>query len=170
MIRAKSLKADQAGACRYDLAVERSGPMRTRAQIFPWLTPSLRKRLRAYAAKRGATESSVVESALLQYLDAETTDRALLLRRLDRVGTGLSTLHRDFDIVSQALGVFFQLWFAHTPRIPDDAKAAAEQIALKRYDQFLDHVAAQIMGGQRFAQEIARDVGPSETAAGENDK
>lgn len=144
--------------------------MRTRDQIFPWLTPALRKRLRVYAAKRAASESSVVESALLQYLDGDATDRALLLRRLDRVASSLSTLQRDFDLVSQALGVFIQLWFAHTPRIPDEAKAGAEQTALKRYDQFLDHVATQIIGGQRFAREIARDDRGSAHAAGEAEK
>jgi hypothetical protein len=143
--------------------------MRTRDQIFPWLTPGLRKRLRTYAAKRGATESSIVESALLQYLDADTTDRALLLRRLDRVSRGLAALQRDFDLVSQSFGVFIQIWFAHTPRIPDDAKPGAEQTALQRYGQFLDHVAAQIMKGQRFAREIAPAVDRSE-AEGADEK
>jgi len=134
------------------------------------LTPAVRKRLRLFASRRGATESSVVESALLQYLDGDVIDRALLLRRLDRLGGRVATLQRDFDLLSQAFGVFLQVWFAHTPRIPDDAKGAAEESALSRYAQFLDHVGTQIMSGQRFAREIAPDSEKSDHAPKDDDK
>jgi hypothetical protein len=141
--------------------------MKTRDQIFPYLTRALRKRLRLYASQRGSTESSVVELALLNYLDAEVTDRALLLRRLDRVGRGLATLQRDFDLLSQGFGVFVQLWFAHTPRLPDDAKAAAEKEAIRRYSQFLDHVVAEITAGRRFAREVGPDTAEPEVRSHE---
>jgi hypothetical protein len=121
---------------------------------------ALRQRLRLYAARRRATESSVVESALNQYLDHEMTDRALILRRLNRVDRQNSTLQRDFDLLSQAFGVFVQVWFAHTPQIPEGGRAAAEQTALKRYGRFLDHVSRQLEDGSRFARELAPDSEP----------
>lgn len=137
--------------------------MKTRQQIFPYVTRPLRKRLRLYAAQRGSTESSVVEAALLSYLDAEVTDRALMIRRLDRVTRTVGTLRRDIDLLSQGFGVFVQLWFAHTPRLPDEVKATAEREAMRRYSQFLDHVVREIDCGRRFAHEAApAEVGPAE--------
>jgi len=127
--------------------------MKTRQQIFPYVTRPLRKRLRLYAAQRGSTESSVVEAALLSYLDADVTDRALMIRRLDRVTRTVGALRRDVDLLSQGFGVFVQLWFAHTPRLPDEAKATAEREAMRRYSQFLDHVVREIDSGRRFAHE-----------------
>jgi hypothetical protein len=138
--------------------------MKNRDQIFPYLTPSLRKRLRLYASKRGSTESSIVEAALLGYLDADVTDRALLIRRLDRVSRGMTSLRRDIDLLSQGFGVFMQLWFAHTPRISDESKAAAEREALRRYSQFLDHVVREIEAGRRFAHEAAVSAEGESTA------
>jgi len=131
--------------------------MKTRDQIFPYLTPALRKRLRLYASRRGATESSVVERALVDYLDGDVTDRALILRRLDRLSRGLTTAQRDVELLAQGFGVFVQLWFAHTPRIADDARAAAEKEALRRYSQFLDHVVSEIAAGRRFARDASSD-------------
>jgi predicted transcriptional regulator len=131
--------------------------MKTRDQIFPYLTPALRKRLRLYASRRGSTESSVVERALIDYLDGDVTDRALILRRLDRQSRGLTTVQRDVELLAQGFGLFVQLWFAHTPRIADDYRAAAEKEALRRYSQFLDHVVSEIAAGRRFARDESSD-------------
>ncbi len=132
--------------------------MKTRDQIFPYLAPSLRKRLRVYASRRGSTESSVVERALVDYLDGDVTDRALILRRLDRQNRGIAVLKRDVELLAQGFGVFVQLWFAHTPRIADASRAAAEKEALRRYSQFLDHVVSEIAAGRRFAREASSDT------------
>lgn len=134
--------------------------MRTKGQIRSWLPTALRQRVRLYAARRGATESSVVESALNEYLDHEITDRALILRRLNRLDRQILTFQRDFDLLSQAFGVFVQVWFAHTPQIPEAGRTAAEQTALKRYTRFLEHVSRQLEDGTRFARELAPDAEP----------
>jgi hypothetical protein len=128
--------------------------MRTRSQIFPWVPPALRKRLRTYAARKGVTESAVVQAALQEHLDSEATDRALILRRLDRAGRAMATFHRDFELLSQAFAVYVQLWFAHTPRVTPDARAAAEQGASRRYRQFLDYVSKQFGEGDRFIRDV----------------
>ena len=130
----------------------------TREQIFPDLTPTLRKRLRLYASRRGASESSIVERALTDHLDGDVTDRALILNRLDRQVRGLATLQRDVELLAQGFGLFVQLWFAHTPRIADDLRAAAEKEALRRYSQFLDHVVSEIAAGRRFARDAAEQL------------
>jgi len=129
--------------------------MRTRQQIYPCVTPALRKRLTLYASKRGTSYSSVVEAALVQYLDADTTDRTLLLRRLDRVGRDLAVVERDLDVLSHAFGIFLQVWFAHTPQIDEGMKRSAEQDALQRYSRFLDHLAAEAVKSESFVRQVS---------------
>lgn len=129
--------------------------MRTRQQIYPCITPALRKRLSLYAAKKGTSYSSVVEAALAQYLDGDASDRALLLRRLDRIGQNLAVLERDLDVLSHAFGVFLQVWLAHTPPIDEGMKASAEQSARQRYSRFLDHLAAEAMKSESFVRQVA---------------
>ena len=129
--------------------------MRTRQQIYPCITPALRKRLSLYASKKGTSYSSVVEAALAQYLDADASDRALLLRRLDRIGQDVAVLERDLDVLSHAFGVFLQVWLAHTPPIDEGMKRTAEQSARERYSRFLDHLAAEAMKGESFVRQVA---------------
>lgn len=129
--------------------------MRTRQQIYPCVTPALRKRLALYASKKGTSYSSVVEAALTQYLDADATDRALLLRRLDRIGRDLTSVERDLDILSHAFGIFLQVWLAHTPEIDDGMKRSAEQNARERYSRFLDHLAAEAMKSESFVRQVS---------------
>lgn len=129
--------------------------MRTRQQIYPCVTPALRKRLSLYASKKGTSYSSVVEAALMQYLDGDASDRALVLRRLDRVGRDLAVLERDLDVLSHAFGVFLQVWLAHTPPIDAGMKPTAEQSARERYARFLDHLAAEAMKGESFVRQVA---------------
>ena len=129
--------------------------MRTRQQIYPCVTPALRKRLGLYASKKGTSYSSVVEAALLQYLDGDASDRALLLRRLDRIGRDLAALERDIDVLSHAFGVFLQVWLAHTPAIDEASKRSAEQSARERYSRFLDHLSAEATKGESFVRQVA---------------
>lgn len=129
--------------------------MRTRQQIYPCVTPEVRKRLALYASKKGTSYSSVVEAALVQYLDGDTTDRALILRRLDRIGRDLALLERDLDVFSHAFGLFLQVWFAHTPAIDEGMKRSAEQNARQRYSRFLDHLAAEAMKSESFVRNVS---------------
>ena len=131
--------------------------MRTRQQIHPFLSRGLHKRLAFYASHKNATQSSVVESALVRYLDEEVTDRAWILRRLDRIEANAANQTRNTELLSQAFGVFVQLWFAHTPRLADDAKAGAEQSAARRYSQFIEHVSTEVASGRSFAGEKISD-------------
>ena len=137
--------------------------MRTRKQIHPFLNPGLRKRLALYASQEGATQSAVVESALIRYLDEKVTDRDLILRRLDRIDTNAATQTQNSELLSHAFGVFVQLWFAHAPRLPDDAKAGAEQSASRRYAQFIEHVLSQAASGRSFIGEIVPERDQEDT-------
>jgi hypothetical protein len=117
-------------------------------------------------ASSGVTESAVVEAALRQYLDG-TSDKTLLLRRLDRLGRAVERDHRDLEILTETFAVFIRLWFAHTPSIPEDGKNAARMTAETRYRQFVKHVAEQYSGGRRFLDDLPHDDVLSDADLGE---
>lgn len=51
-----------------------------------------------------------------------------------------------------------KIWFAHAPRIDDNAKEFARRTAEARYLRFVEHVAEQFSGGQRFLDDLPREV------------
>ena len=126
-------------------------------RIYPYLAPQLRERLTKHCAADHTTESAVVREALDQYFGGGTSDFALVLRRLDRLSRALERVHRDVEILSQAFAMFVRLWFAHTPRLPREARPAAKASAEARYRQFLDHVAERVASGKRFVDDLPQE-------------
>jgi hypothetical protein len=126
---------------------------RGRVRLAPYVDATLAKRLVEFCAAAGATESAVVGAAVQQYLDG-TSDTALLLRRLDRLGRAAARHQRDLELLSEAFGVFVRLWFAHTPNIPEDGKKSARASAEARYTQFVQHVSEQFSAGRRLLEDL----------------
>ena len=58
--------------------------------------------------------------------------------------------HRDLELLSEAFAMFVRMWFAHAPRIREEAKREARDLAENRYKQFVQHVAQEFSGGRRF--------------------
>ncbi len=102
------------------------------------------------------TESSVVESALSQYLD-EKCDLALILKKLDRIGRGVNRLDNQVNISAEAFGLFLQYWFAHTPEIAEEEKSLANADAKRRYRSFIDYLTQRLGAGSRFTDELVKD-------------
>ena len=134
-----------------------SGPRQpvARSQIHPRLSADLGKRLRTFAAGKGSSQNSVVQAALVKYLD-DANDGTLIMRRLDRLSRALGRVHRDVTVLADALAVYVQVWLAHTPRIPDSERAGAERVALARFAQFTEHVAARVASGKSAIADLAR--------------
>ncbi len=126
-------------------------------RIHPYISHDLQKRLKNFCKAKSASESSVVEAAIKEYLD-DNNDTTLLFRRLDRHGRALDRLSRDVDVMSEAFAVFVQMWFAHTPTVSDSEKDAAKAQAWRRYQQFTEFVAGQLSKGHRFIDDLAEDV------------
>lgn len=138
---------------------------RGRVRLVPYVDAKLAERLGEFCAAAGATESAVVGAAIRQYLDG-TSDTALLLRRMDRLGRAVARQQRDLELLSEAFGVFVRLWFAHTPTIPEDGKKSARANAESRYAQFVEHVTEQFSGGHRFLDDLPREpIGDREDLA-----
>jgi hypothetical protein len=126
-------------------------------RIHPCVDRELAKRLAEYGAASGIASSAVVQAALRQYFD-RTSDTALILRRLDRLGRADARAHRDLELLSEAFAVWVRLWFAHTPSVSDDAKEPARRTAERRFAQFVEHVVERFTGGHRFLDDLPREV------------
>ena len=132
----------------------RSPSSRVRKQ--PYLLPEIAKRLRLHCAANGMTESAGIAAAIEQWVDG-TSDRTLLLRRLDRLGRALERLQRDEGFHSEAFALFVRAWFAHTPSLPEDRRGAALASAEGRYRQFVQHVVQEFAGGRRFVDDLPKE-------------
>jgi hypothetical protein len=126
-----------------------------RQPVKTYLPLALRKRLREYAAKKGVSESSVNHAALSRYLD-ERNDGPLILRRLDRIERNQYREQQNNDAFAEAFAVFVKIWFAHTPRIAASERPSAEQSALHRFREYVDHAAEKFAEGESFVADLVR--------------
>lgn len=132
-------------------------------RIQPYLSHTLHKRFKQYvAAHPGASESSIAEAAISEFLD-DSKDSTLLLRRLDRQARAIERLERDMGILMEAFSTYMQYWFAHTPEVAEAQKDAARLTSRKRYEDFVAYVADQFAGGHRFVDDLAQDTIADET-------
>ncbi len=147
---------------------------RPRQLVHPRLKRQTYDRLKAYTARTGVTDSAVVNAALEQYLD-RSSDMALILRRLDRVGRAIGRLHRQNDIVAELLATFIQIWFAHTMPIPLDQQKAAKQSATRRYAELIEFVRRRLTNSKHVfvdlfgPEEVDESAAPSAVNDGESD-
>ena len=114
-------------------------PRRRAERIQPYIAREVRQRLARHCAGLGLTESAVVNEALTQYLDG-TSDATLWMRRQDLLDRRVQRLARDVEILSQTVGMFLRIWFAHTPPLPKEARHAASQNGEQRYRLLLERV------------------------------
>ena len=124
------------------------------------LPPDLMGKLADYAARKGVTQSLVVEAALASHLSPDGADRleAALARRLDRMTRHMERIERHVDISNEALAVFVRFWLTSTPPLPDAALAAAQVKGRERYEGFVETLGRRLARGRRLADEIVRDV------------
>jgi hypothetical protein len=137
---------------------------RERVRIHPYVDRAIATQLAAHSAATGVAASAVVQAALSEYLDHKG-HVTLLLQRLGRLGRAGARTHRDLQLLMDAFGVWVRLWFAHTPRVDDDAKDFARRTAEARYVQFVDHVGETFANGHRFLDDFPREVAAEEAAA-----
>jgi len=136
-----------------------------RAQIHPRLPADVTKRVRTFAAAKGSSQSSIIEAALANYLD-DSGERAVILRRLDRLARAIRKVNRDVTIVAEVLSIFVQLWLAQTSRIPDHERIRAEQNAEKRFTHLKEQLAGRMATGRSFIADLVREgrIAPDDVA------
>jgi hypothetical protein len=131
--------------------------MRTRARIHPYVATDVARRLTAYCAAKGLTESAAVQAAIEQYLDAGEKDNALILRRLDRLGRAATRQQRDLEVLSEAFAVYVRFWCAYLPAYSSAEMDAARRAGGQRYERFVEHVSDQLAAGQRLASRVVKE-------------
>ena len=128
-------------------------PKRASERIYPRIATKLAQRLEKHAAASGISETAVVEAALEHYFDGATTDTALIMARLDRLGRAHERSQRDQMLHAEAFVAYVNMWFANTPTLPEgDARDKALAAAEQRLKKFLAYVAQQISRGGYLAQ------------------
>jgi hypothetical protein len=127
------------------------------ARVWTHLSATLRDRLSSFCAASNVTERAVFEAAIEQYISG-TSDMTLVLRRIERLYRAADRAHEDVELLSAAFAVFVQLWFAHTPGLREELKAAAREEAESRYQHFKDYVTQEFAGGRRFLDDLPREA------------
>jgi len=124
------------------------------------LPADLMTKLADYAARKGVTQSLVLEAALASYLSPDGADRleSALARRLDRLSRQMERIERHVGISNEALAVFVRFWLTSTPPLPDNALAAAQMKGRERYDGFVEALGRRLARGRRLADEVTADI------------
>lgn len=130
------------------------------------LPADLTTKLAESAARKGVTQSLVLEAALASYLSPDGADRpeAALARRLDRLSRQMERIERHVGISNEALAVFVRFWLTSTPPLPDSALAAAQMKGRERYDGFVEALGRRLARGRKLADEVSADVNPPASA------
>lgn len=136
---------------------KRRAPGQPMMRIRPYVPAPLAKRLAQRCIAHQITVSAAVTAAVEQWVD-DTSDRVLILRRLDRLGRALERAHRDADFHAKAFAVFMVTYLVHTRSVPPQDRAAALESAKKRYQEILHQVVDEFSDGSRFVDELPREV------------
>ena len=140
---------------------------RGRTQVHAFIEDDLYKRFKAYSGRRGLADGAVIEEAIKQHLD-QSTDAALIMRRLDRSGRRIDKMRVDVEMLTEFMSLWVRLWFAHTLWIADVQKGAVQADAAKRYEQFLAFVTRRLSSFQRLAVELLGEEPTADLPDAEN--
>jgi hypothetical protein len=132
-------------------AADNRSAMRHPVRIQPYVSVDLFKKLRAYAAARSMTVSSVITRALADYLGRDPVEDDLIVRRLDDVTHSVGELKHDLETFAVGFRTFAWYSFLRAPVVAD-AKVVRQ--AEEQYRAFVDQVASQFRKGVRFTHEV----------------
>jgi hypothetical protein len=116
------------------------------------------RQLKAYTTRLRIEQGAVVTAALTEHLD-KSSDMALVLRRLDRLTRSLGRLQRELDASSEFNALWVQMWFAHTPALPVDARKAAQHSGNRRFAEMIDYLRRRMAGPKRVLVDL---IGPKQ--------
>jgi hypothetical protein len=114
------------------------------------LDDALLKVVKAQAAQARSSLGSVVVDAARQALMPEYREKQeqTLLKAIDRCFNRLVKLHEDqqtqHELVREMLAMFVRTFFRHTPTVKPEHRDVAAASAAKRFEAFLDALAANL--------------------------
>jgi hypothetical protein len=126
-------------------------------RVRPYLPAELARRMAQRCVVDRITISAAVTAAVEQWVD-DTSDRMLILRRLDRLGRAIERIHRDTEFHSKAFSVFMHTWLVHTRSVAPQDRAAALESAKKRYRDIVNQVVDEFSDGSRFIDDLPKEA------------
>jgi AcrR family transcriptional regulator len=124
-----------------------------------YLSRKIAERFNTVARVNGA-KSALVEQALDRHLDPERTkthDEALL-RRMDGLSHGLSTIERDVAIATETLSLFVRYYLTVTPPVAKDDHDAARATGRQRFEKFVAQVGQRLASDRRLVSEVLESI------------
>lgn len=102
------------------------------------------------ARQRGISKSQVTENTLRLLLTPDGADdrEAIITKRVDRLQRQMETARDDLERLTEMLGLFVHVWFAHTPELPPAEKSNANRAAAQRFQRFVDGLAGNLRSGR----------------------
>jgi predicted transcriptional regulator len=117
------------------------------------LPEQLVERLEAVAERPGESKSAIVEAALDQFLNADTSDDATVPRRLKWIGRQLEQLERDLRIVNETVALHARYHLTVTPPLSNSRHRAACALGLERFEAFAAQVGRRVHLGAPLMRE-----------------
>ncbi|WP_428408681.1 hypothetical protein [Hyphococcus sp.] len=112
----------------------------------------------------GVTQSAIVEDALRCYFDpdAKAEREAAILKRLDAIDLSQGAVERDAAIILETLGQYVLYWLTRTEPLPEGERDVAHNLGQRRFDYFIEQVAAKIGEGRSLARRVCKNDLPGE--------
>jgi len=120
------------------------------------------RKLRVYSKTQRLTESAVADAALVEYLERDQVEQALVVRRLDALAETVGELQHDLDVVGQVLAVYVRYAFLTAPaKTTREERHRADVV----FADFLVNVATELKAGRRLTSQVS-GVGPAANSYG----
>jgi len=122
------------------------------------LSPKLNDALCAAAERPGVTKTAILESALQQFLFPEEEQglEARLIGRMDAFDARQGQIERDVALTMETLAHYVFYWLTRTDPIPEGERDAAHALGQRRFDFFIEQVAAKIGRGEALSGRVFR--------------
>jgi predicted DNA-binding protein len=113
------------------------------------LSERIIERLKAAAARQGATKTAIVEAVLDNFLSSqvdalESVKDGATLRRLNWMSRQLEQLERDLRIVNEVVALHARYHLTVTPPLPSSQQPAACALGLERFEAFAAQVGRRV--------------------------
>jgi hypothetical protein len=136
--------------------------VRQTVRIQPYVSRETQRKLRVYSKTRRLTESAVTDAALVEYLERDQVEQALVVRRLDGLAETVGELQHDLDVVGQVLAVYVRYAFLSAPATTTREERRRADVV---FADFLATVATELKAGRGLTSQVS-GVGPAVSSPG----
>jgi predicted DNA-binding protein len=115
------------------------------------VSDELWERLTVEAAAHGSTMTAMIETAIEQYFQpAQATKRDTdLLSRIDQFDLRQDRIETDLRLCTETLAQYVLYWLTRMEPLPEAERDAAYALGKRRYDHFVQQVAARMVKLER---------------------